>query len=316
MNAQIVNIPDANFKAALLLPSSGIDTNNDGEIQVSEAEAAIQIKAWDRNISSMEGLEYFINITDLSCHDNQIEFLDVSQNTKLEFLICYNNQITTLNLGQHPNLTNIVAFANPLTSIDLSGIPVLDDIIIHETLLTEIDVTHNPILRFLTCDNMKLTTLDVSQNPQLLYLYAHNNELVSVNIKNGSNINIDNLVLYNNPDLECIQVDDVNYANSQICDLPYSGWCKDATASYSEDCQLGTEDFTKTDFQLFPNPAGNLLNIQSKENIENVKIYSPNGLLVKEVSSNTIDVSQLSAGMYFAQITFNGKSFTRKFIKE
>ena len=59
-----------------------------------------------------------------------------------------------------------------------------------------------------------------------------------------------------------------------------------------------------------------MLNIQSTENIENVKIYSTQGFLVKEVYSKSIDVSQLSAGMYFAQITLNGKSFTKKFIKE
>jgi hypothetical protein len=36
-HAQIVSIPDAAFKAKLI--SLGIDTNNDGQIQVSEAQA-------------------------------------------------------------------------------------------------------------------------------------------------------------------------------------------------------------------------------------------------------------------------------------
>ena len=37
-NAQNVNIPDANFKA-VLVGNPGINTNGDGEIQVSEAAA-------------------------------------------------------------------------------------------------------------------------------------------------------------------------------------------------------------------------------------------------------------------------------------
>ena len=37
--AQIVNIPDTNFKAALVAHNPKIDTNGDGEIQVSEAKA-------------------------------------------------------------------------------------------------------------------------------------------------------------------------------------------------------------------------------------------------------------------------------------
>jgi hypothetical protein len=38
LRAQIVHIPDANFKAALV-GNSSINTNGDDEIQVSEAEA-------------------------------------------------------------------------------------------------------------------------------------------------------------------------------------------------------------------------------------------------------------------------------------
>lgn len=191
----------------------------------------------------------------------------------------------------------------------------LIEIAANDSLLTEIDVTNKPDLVYLDVYNMKLTNLDLSQNPKLLILFAFNNELSSVNVKNGNNENIVTMLLGDNPDLECIEIDDVNYANSQICDSN-NGWCKDAIASYSEDCQLGTDDFSTVDFQLFPNPAGNLLKVQSKENIENVKIYSAQGFFVKEGTSKTIDVSQLSSGMYFAQITSNGKSFTKKFIKE
>lgn len=122
---------------------------------------------------------------------------------------------------------------------------------------------------------------------------------------------------YSNPGLECIQVDNESQANSQICDTGNgNGWCKDETASYSEICELGTEDFQIAGFQLFPNPAGNLLNIQSKENIQNVKIYSAQGILVKVLTSKTIDVSQLSAGMYFVRIAIGDKNVTKKFLKK
>ncbi len=42
-NAQIVPIPDFYFKAELLIHDPVIDLNGDGEIQVSEAEATINI---------------------------------------------------------------------------------------------------------------------------------------------------------------------------------------------------------------------------------------------------------------------------------
>lgn len=316
-NAQIINIPDANFKRALLSPANGIDTNNDGEIQISEAESANRIAASDYGIVSMEGIEYFSNISELFCEENQIEILDVSHNTQLELLFCYENKISSLNLSQNRGLLVVWAYMNPLIAIDLSENIALEEIIVHQSLLTEINVTNNPNLQILDCDNMRLTNLDISQNPQIGLLYAYNNELTSLNIKNGNNQNMPVVWIYGNPNLQCIQVDDENYANAQICDLPnYTGWCKDETASYSDDCQLGIEDFTISDFKLFPNPAKNILNIQSKENIENVKIYSTQGILVKEGSSKTIDVSQLSVGMYFLRVTIGDKRFTKKFIKE
>jgi hypothetical protein len=50
MQAQIVNIPDANFKSTLI--GLGVDTNGDGQIQVGEAKVVTncylpQLSQWD-----------------------------------------------------------------------------------------------------------------------------------------------------------------------------------------------------------------------------------------------------------------------------
>jgi len=66
---------------------------------------------------------------------------------------------------------------------------------------------------------------------------------------------------------------------------------------------------------MFPNPTQNVLNIVPSEEVESIKIYSSYGLLVKEISNTTIDVSTLSNGLYFAQVSINGKILTKKFIK-
>jgi hypothetical protein len=68
-------------------------------------------------------------------------------------------------------------------------------------------------------------------------------------------------------------------------------------------------------FKIFPNPANNILTIQSKMPVENVKIYTAQGVLVNEVFTNNIDLSGLSAGIYFVEVTVDGKSATKKFIK-
>ena len=94
-----VNIPDANFKAALLA-NGAINTNNDGEIQCSEA-AAFGGTIWVANsrIADLTGIEAFVNITQLYCQGNQLTSLNVSSNTALTYLSCGANQFTSpLNL--------------------------------------------------------------------------------------------------------------------------------------------------------------------------------------------------------------------------
>jgi len=79
-HTQIVTIPDANFKNALLNHNPVIDTNNDGEIQVGEAEAVINLNISNQNISVLTGIEFFVNLTSLRCSQNELTQLDVTTN--------------------------------------------------------------------------------------------------------------------------------------------------------------------------------------------------------------------------------------------
>jgi hypothetical protein len=60
--AQNVNIPDANFKAALLSNTS-LNTNMDSEIQVSEAQAYTgDLYLSSLNINNLTGIESFTSL--------------------------------------------------------------------------------------------------------------------------------------------------------------------------------------------------------------------------------------------------------------
>jgi serine protease AprX len=71
---------------------------------------------------------------------------------------------------------------------------------------------------------------------------------------------------------------------------------------------------------LYPNPARNLLNIATPNDavIESVALFDILGKQVagSKMMNNSIDVSQLSKGIYFARFTFDGKSQIRKFVKD
>ncbi|MCH7534491.1 MAG: T9SS type A sorting domain-containing protein [Bacteroidetes bacterium] len=117
--AQIVNIPDANFKA-YLVGEPTINTNSDGEIQVTEASAftgAIVVSSL--SISDLTGIEAFTALTELWCDNNSLTSLDVSQNTALTYLNSNNNSLTGLDISNNTALTYLDCDSNSLTSLDV-----------------------------------------------------------------------------------------------------------------------------------------------------------------------------------------------------
>ena len=86
--------------------------------------------------------------------------------------------------------------------------------------------------------------------------------------------------------------------------------------NYIEGVILGTNDVNDLDFSIYPNPAKNNINISTKEAIEKIHIYSIQGILVKEITNNkTMDVSNLSNGIYFIEVTSGKRKSVQKIIK-
>ncbi|MBE7685154.1 T9SS type A sorting domain-containing protein [Tenacibaculum piscium] len=87
-----VTIPDANFKNELI---NLVDTNFDGEIQVSEAASYTGvINVNGKNIADLTGIEAFRKVTNLNCSNNNLISLDLSRNIALTTVDCSANQIT------------------------------------------------------------------------------------------------------------------------------------------------------------------------------------------------------------------------------
>ena len=83
---------------------------------------------------------------------------------------------------------------------------------------------------------------------------------------------------------------------------------------------LDSPDFEVSKAKLYPNPATNVLNIQSVSNIEKVSVYN---LLGQQVISETpnkalvsLDVSTLQVGVYVVKTTVDGNVSSTRFIKE
>ena len=81
-----------------------------------------------------------------------------------------------------------------------------------------------------------------------------------------------------------------------------------------------TTDVTIGDFNIYPNPTTNVLNISSDAAIDKVDVYNLLGQQVKtfDVNSNKIafNVSDLESGIYLVKITSGSKQISKKFIKK
>lgn len=198
-NAQIVDIPDANFKAKLLAanPSNTIakdangqnikiDVNDDGEIQISEALSVFSLNVSHSYIQNLMGIEEFLNIAFLRCDNNQLSSLDISQNVALVTLYCFHNGLESLDISQNVALKFLHCESNQLTSIDISQNIALLNLDCDFNLLTSIDLSLNNALESLSCTNNQLTSIDISQNTALIYLLLNENQITSLDVSQNT----------------------------------------------------------------------------------------------------------------------------------
>ena len=83
-------------------------------------------------------------------------------------------------------------------------------------------------LRELFCYSNQITFLDLSNNTQLFEVSCGNNQLTSLDLRNGNNQGLWYFLSINNPSLNCIDVDDVAWADYN--------WAKDTWTSFSTNC--------------------------------------------------------------------------------
>jgi len=205
--AQTVTIPDANFKYYLLnsicadldndgYVDSDVDTNNDGEIQVSEAEAVFFLEIdQDCLATSIVGIESFVNLVEFKCLNSTVINLDLSYLTTInEMEISNNNNLLEINLGgintigRHFFCDN----NNSLTNLNLLNLTSVGG----SFYFVANNSTSNLDLRNLQTVNSRLSITDNYPTTPLnvdLSSLTNVNQLINVSSNNLGSINWDNL---------------------------------------------------------------------------------------------------------------------------
>ena len=311
-NGNLVTVGDAS--------SMGNGTDYDDYVTTSNISNVLNLNVYNKSISDLTGIENFTSLVSLSCDDNQLSSLNVSTLTNLRILDCSYNQISSINLNNNTLLENLNIFHNNLTSLDLSHNTALKTLecganqlttlsVSNNTALQTLRAEHNQITAMLTTSNgnltqllisyNKITEIDISSNTHITWFEATNNLLTQADLRNGNYTNM-SISLINNPNLTCVEVDDVIYAlNHWLNDI-------DITATYSLDCHYGQTYVPDDNFEQrlidlgYDGVLDDYVLTASIENITSLDIDS----------KNIYDMTGIEAFTALQNLYMGGNSFT------
>jgi hypothetical protein len=189
INSQIVNIPDANFKAKLLSSSPSntvakdlygnyfaIDANGDGEIDEFESNEASELNITNSNTTSLIGLKSFVHLGKLEASNNPI--------ISFEF---FSNMTPPLNDLKKVILKNCTAlqnfeFSSQIEELDVENCFSLENIFVENGNLTYLNIKNCPNLVSIHAEDNNLNVIENFNNINLKTIYLSNNHLTSLNL--------------------------------------------------------------------------------------------------------------------------------------
>jgi Leucine-rich repeat (LRR) protein len=267
-------IPDANFEDKLI--ALGIDKDGkNGKVVTASIASITTLEVYSSNIASLTGIQDFVSLTYLDCSGNALTALNVTKNTALTYLDCSTNAIITLDVSKNTALTDLYCNINKLMTLGVSK---------------------NLALNKLNCSENTLTTLDVSKNTVLTEINCYKNSLTSLNLKNGNNVNMKRMYFANlaqNSNLQCIQVDNATFCNSN--------WeAKDASAGYSSDCTALLNTYTTIPDGKFEDK---LIALNIDKDGKNGKVLTANISKVGTLDVSNSEITDLTGIQDFKMLT-------------
>jgi hypothetical protein len=91
--------------------------------------------------------------------------------------------------------------------------------------------------------------------------------------------------------------------------------------SFTTDAALSIDDNVENTFSVYPNPTSNILNIKGSENIDTITVFNLLGQSVasftkNDITNSSINLSELSTGLYLVKISSGDKTQTLRVTKK
>ena len=149
---------------------------------------------------------------------------------------------------------------------------------------------------------------------------THNNGLTFSNV---DFITTDNLATINNSrtgngSLSSSEAEIINEQaeGTGALESGFYSWTAYFVSGVGSQSTLSVEDRNVDEFSIYPNPFNNVLNISNQVNVESLKLYNITGQLVKSnANSNSINVSELSRGMYILEVITETSRTVKRVVK-
>lgn len=278
--SNIDKFTDNNFRNYVL---NNFDLDGDNEISTEEAEQVKKIDIHGMSIENVDGIEIFTNLEVLSCRDNNITSLDLSQNTKLKTLLCLHNKIENLNIANNKELTRLDCFDNKLNSLNLENNVKLEDLTCGANNFTTLDLSKNINLKNFTYLIGEITEIDFSNNEQLEYVWISTTPIQKLDLSNNPNLrqllcygtDIITIDLSNKPYLTG---DNVNITSNKMISL--HGNLTNNQKIHTQNQRAVTVDVDTSDTYDLRNLDKNI----NPENITNIKGGTINNGIVQNIT--------------------------------
>lgn len=223
-----VIIPDIKFEEKLI--ALGIDSDGivNKKILKSDVENIESLNLENRSlnlITSLKGIEAFLNLKRLYASGNGLTNIDLSNNVLLDTINLSSNSLTSIKgLSRINNLKwlslsynyftefsidnssvqNILMSDNDLVSFDVSKVPNLKSVLLTLNKIEALDFSSNTLLRTLVFSANKIKNLNLNKNVNLEYIYGSSNLLTDFDVSKLNKL-ID-LRIDRNPNLSCIKI--------------------------------------------------------------------------------------------------------------
>lgn len=260
-NAQNISFTDPLFKGALINApevangtsftdlngntSENVDTNNDGEISIAEAQNVAEINFYYLPFTDLEGLQFFTNVKKIISYNSFATTFNFPELINLEELtinaIVGQRVLTNFSVANNTNLKVLEISSGLTTAIDLSNNTNLRELRIRdEATNLNLNLANLSNLRKLsyfgnlptlnlsdciklievsvgstTANAIGFNAIDLTNQPLLVNLYISNTNISNLDVSN--NPNLENVFVQNNL-LQSINFGNLYYVRNLYCE--------------------------------------------------------------------------------------------------